>query len=205
MLLALTPLVAGLLLFKATRGLFSGWLKGLVLTMLGSVGTTIVLAAELALLEPLLQDALRLRDLGYATPATPTELTTLTAGFALALFGILALLAKVAFQPGWPSMMTVPMAWTGRTTSDRQPEPVTRPVLLPEPPPSRAFLISERMSQTVRQEELNRGVSGRISSSPGSTSSTQVLDVSGSPNAGSAPRRLTHRPSTAAARRDARS
>ena len=59
LLLALAPLVAGLLLFDFARGLFAGWLRGLVLVALGSLGITILLAVEIAVMEPWLADALQ--------------------------------------------------------------------------------------------------------------------------------------------------
>ncbi|TMM46665.1 type IV secretion system protein [Qipengyuania marisflavi] len=101
LLLALAPLAAGLLLFGATRGLFSGWLRGLVLTLLGTLGAGVVLAVELSVVEPWLADALRIRSLGYATPAAPIELFALTLAFALVLVGMVWLLGKIAFTRGW--------------------------------------------------------------------------------------------------------
>lgn len=104
LLLAIAPLVAGLLLFEATRGLFAGWLRGLVMILAGSLGASIVLAGEIAVLGPWLTDALRLRLLGYATPAAPIELFSITLAFALVQFGMLWLLGKVAFARGWVSL-----------------------------------------------------------------------------------------------------
>lgn len=104
LLLAIAPLMAGLLLFEATRGLFAGWLRGLALVLLGSLGTSVVLAAELAVLRPWLADALRLRELGYATPSAPIELFAMTLAFALVQFGLIWLLGKIAFARGWVSL-----------------------------------------------------------------------------------------------------
>lgn len=101
LLLALAPLMALLLFFTATQGLFTGWLRGLVLVLLGSLGVTLMLGVELAVVEPWLADALRLRALGYATPSAPVELTAITAGFAIAQFGLIWLLSRVAFSRGW--------------------------------------------------------------------------------------------------------
>lgn len=112
-LLAIAPLAAGLLLFPQTRGLFAGWLKGLVFALLGSVGISIMLLVELAVIEPWLADALRVRSLGYATPAAPTELFAITLSFALAHFAFLALLARVAFHRGWRATPPVPL-WMSR-------------------------------------------------------------------------------------------
>jgi type IV secretion system protein VirB6 len=107
-LLALTPLAAGMLLFEPTRGLFSGWIKGLALAMIGSVGVTLVIAMEMAVLEPWLADVLRVRGLGYAIPSAPIELFAVTAAFAVAQFAMIWLLAKVAFTRGWPTIPTLP-------------------------------------------------------------------------------------------------
>lgn len=206
LLLALTPLAAGLLLFEATRGLFSGWLKGLVLTVLGSVGITVVLAAEIALLEPWLEDALRVRELGYATPAAPTELLALTAAFALALFGMLILLGRVAFQSGWSSLASIPAFARASSAPARVPELTTHTANPPATVPSRAFLLSERVATTVRQEEQVRFLSaGSPHSMTGTASPGESLARPGSHANDTGGRRSTLRVSAAAARRDARS
>jgi type IV secretion system protein VirB6 len=84
LLLALAPLFAGLLLFDLTRGIFSGWLRGLALVALGSLGVTVLLSVQLAVTEPWLADALERRARGDATPTTPTEMLALTLAFAIA-------------------------------------------------------------------------------------------------------------------------
>lgn len=104
LLLALTPVVAGLLLLGGTQGLFAGWARGLVLCLLGSLGLTVVYATELAILEPWVTSALQLRGANYATPAAPTELLVLTLSFAIAALVLVGLLARVAFQQGWPNL-----------------------------------------------------------------------------------------------------
>jgi len=108
LLLALTPLAAGLLLFDASRGLFAGWMRGLVLTLIGSVGASVLLTVEMAVLAPWLEDAVRVRGLGYATPSAPTELMAMTLAFALAQLGFVWLLGKVAFMRGWLSLPRLP-------------------------------------------------------------------------------------------------
>lgn len=208
LLLALAPLAAGLLLFEATRGLFGGWLRGLVLTMLGSIGITVVLAAEVAVLEPWLQDAIRLRDSGYATPSTPTELLALTAAFALALAGTLLVLARVAFQQGWQTLNAIRQPRVAAAAGAKQLEEAAPHVVsLPSAPPSRAFLISERVMATVRQEERSRSP---LPHGPGSAvrlASEEVQTQIAAParaNVASSSRTV-RRVSTAARRRDARS
>lgn len=104
LMLALAPLAAGLLLFDATRGIFAGWMRGLVLALIGSVGASVLLAVEMAVLTPWLEDALRVRSLGYAIPSAPTELMAMTLSFAVVQLGFVWLLGKVAFMRGWISM-----------------------------------------------------------------------------------------------------
>lgn len=101
LLLALTPLVAGLWFFPWTRGLVAGWIRGLVLTMAGSIGTALVLSVELAIIEPWLTDALKVRSLGYAIPAAPTELFAIMLAFAVVQLMMIWLLARVVFTRGW--------------------------------------------------------------------------------------------------------
>lgn len=101
LLLALTPLVAGMLFFPWTRGLVAGWIRGLVLTMVGSIGTALVLSVELAIIEPWLADALKVRSLGYAIPAAPTELFAIMLAFAVVQLMMIWLLARVVFTRGW--------------------------------------------------------------------------------------------------------
>lgn len=96
-LLALAPLVSGLLLFGATRSLFFGYLRALGYCALGAMGLALVYATQLAVMEPWLADALEQREANVLMPAAPTELLVLTLGFALLATGWLALLAKGLF------------------------------------------------------------------------------------------------------------
>ncbi|WP_421736934.1 type IV secretion system protein [Caulobacter sp.] len=54
-LLAVAPLVAGLLLFEATRGVVEGWIKAMVALALAPMIATLALSLELAMLEPALK------------------------------------------------------------------------------------------------------------------------------------------------------
>lgn len=152
LLLALTPLIAGLLLFDMTRGIFAGWLRGLVLTALGSLGISLLLAIQVAVMKPWLADALNRRNLGYAAPGIPTELLALALGFAIASFGLLALLAKVAFQNGWQIS-----GWLRSGAAEPAMAERTDPVRINRadelPTHSRASAVSEGMMATIRREE----------------------------------------------------
>ena len=156
LLLALTPLAAGLLLFDFARGVFVGWLRGLVLVALGSLGMTLLLAVQVAIMEPWLADVLQRRSLGYATPSAPTELLGLTLAFAIASAGLLILLGKVAFQNAWS--MRVPHRdneASGPTPAAAARTSVSQPVEIRAP--ARALTVSEGMMNLIRHEESRGG------------------------------------------------
>ncbi|MFA6125644.1 MAG: type IV secretion system protein [Sphingomonas sp.] len=96
LLLALGPFFALFLLFDATRGVFEGWLRALGGAALGGVTTAIVLAIELAVIEPWLAAILAEREAEVATPAVPIELLALSLVFALTLLAGLIAAAKIA-------------------------------------------------------------------------------------------------------------
>lgn len=161
LLLALAPLFAGLLLFDLTRGVFMGWLRGLLLTALGSLGLTTLLSVEVALIEPWLLDVLSRRSLGYATPTAPTELLALVAAFALATAGLLFLLAKVAFQESWSFRFDRP----GRTEIQRVPPSMSQMGGMNAiPVHSRAVAISESVASSIQREDrlLSGGLPPRL-------------------------------------------
>jgi len=158
LLLALAPLFAGLLLFDLTRGLFAGWLRGLAFVAVASLGVTLLLSVQVAVMEPWLVDVLARRQAGVVTPTAPTEALALTVAFAIALSGMLFLLARVAFQNAWPLRQ-------GIVARPAAPAPAReaiqwRPLGGAEiPVHSRALAISESVSTTVRRE---RGAAGGI-------------------------------------------
>ena len=102
-LLAMAPLFAGLLLFDMARGLFVGWVRALVFTLLGSAAVTLLYGIELALLEPWLAQVLALRQARVVTSAAPVELLVMCLGFTLALVGSLGILLRLAFTIHIPS------------------------------------------------------------------------------------------------------
>jgi len=202
LLLALAPVVAGLYFFAQSRGIFAGWLKGLVFTFAGSIGATIVLSVELAILQPWLTDALRVRGLGYATPSAPTELFSITLAFAVALLLMLWLLAKVSFYRGWISLPDFPRF----DDLQREPAPIFTP---PETATRVQFLRAERLSNTIERSASRetvrtkeRLIEGPGSSSPGTSSGPAPASYGGPPRLGSSYRRPSSRPSRAAQNRD---
>lgn len=95
LLLALGPLFIAFLLFDSTRGLFEGWVRVLTGAAIGAVGVTIILAFELAMLEPWLSTVLTRRMSGEALPSAPTELFALTVMFAILIAAIIIACARV--------------------------------------------------------------------------------------------------------------
>jgi len=212
LLLALAPLAAGMLLFEATRGLFSGWLRGLVLTLIGSVGVTVILAVELAVLEPFLRDALYVRSSGYAAPSAPIELFAIVTGFTLVQLLSIWLLAKVAFMRGWSSALRLPALPSGNFW---QGAGATQPMPQPAPFTSRADRIAQQVENRMSIEQ-NRYMrlpapAGVSAGSPTATSSASI-GATGSGREGAAyqpPERLgnsyrrnTHSRSISSRRRD---
>lgn len=199
LLLALAPLISGLLLFDFARGVFAGWLRGLVMVALGSLGTSVLLAVQVALTEPWLVDALRKRSLGYATPSAPTELLALTLAFALASAGLLILLGKVAFQNGWSFRVEpapVKLADRRSASAPRQP---ARPIELTAQ--ARALTVSGGVSNLIRHEEARRGIPGLVLGAR----RPEVLTPGGSGSdarIGSSWRRTSQRTTAAQTRRD---
>jgi type IV secretion system protein VirB6 len=153
LLLALAPLLAGLMLFDATRGLFAGWLRGLALVALGSLGLTVLLSVQAAIMEPWLADVLNRRTLGYATPTAPTELLALVTAFAIATAGLLFILGKVAFQNAWATHRPV-FARLMAATNGRDAPMTTVHAISGIPIHSRAAAIGESVAGSVRREEL---------------------------------------------------
>lgn len=97
-LLAVAPLIAGLLLFNIGRGVFVGWTRALVFIFFASVATTLLVSVELAVLEPWLTQVLQLRNARFVTASAPIELFIITLGFCLTLLGTLMLLLRMSFM-----------------------------------------------------------------------------------------------------------
>lgn len=205
LLLALTPLVAGLWFFPWTRGLVSGWIKGLVLTMSGSVGTAIVLSVQLAIIEPWLTDALKVRSLGYAIPAAPTELFAIMLAFAIVQLMMIWLLARVVFTRGWLTLPDWPRAPEAQVVSQTAGAARTGTggvtVL-------RTDAIGSAIERVIRREELQSGdrftrtaLSGMSGAPQTPAGPVQTIDA-GAPRLGSSYRRSSLRTSRAEQARD---
>lgn len=206
-LIAITPLIAGLLLFAGTRGIFFGWLRGLVAAVLGNMALVLLYAVELAAIDPWLTDVLAQRSAEIQTPAAPTELLVLTLSFALMAFGILYFVFRIAFH-GIESLAPR----IGRANDERQggrgnanPLPVRSETYFA--PMTRAGHVAEAVAGQMRREERwserERLVGDRM---PGAGPASAGAAAQASPRAesalGSSYRRARPRASAASTRRD---
>lgn len=119
LLLALGPFFVIGLFFDATRGLFVGWVRGLVGVTLGATSTAVILGVELALLGPWLADVLASRNAEISTPSVPVELFVVTLVFALTL--VAGLVASVIVARGFslaPALRWAGPQWSGREGRD---------------------------------------------------------------------------------------
>ena len=96
LLLALTPVVAGFLLFDATRGLLEGWLRALVAAALVPLGVLTLAAVELAIVTPILDRILAQQAAGQFLETSVTPLGLVTIVFSIALLAALGVLRSIA-------------------------------------------------------------------------------------------------------------
>ncbi|TXC68324.1 type IV secretion system protein [Sphingorhabdus soli] len=155
LLLALGPLFALFLLFDGTRGLFEGWLRGLVGAALGATGTAIVLGIELSLIEPLLAGALALRRANAVAASVPVELLVVTLVFALVLLAVLIASAKVAYGLRLPVRFAqIADRWSRpRAFSPEQRERIGTGGAVALDDRSRALAVADAVSATQRREQ----------------------------------------------------
>lgn len=161
-LLAIAPLMAGLLLFAGTRGVFIGWLRALGACLLGATLLALIHGVELAVLESWLTDALGQRQANVLTPAAPTELLVIALLFAVASFGALALVLRLMFFASLPSLRLSSMNWPkasqGAGRGDRV---LTYGSAVWQSDHPRALAVANAMAEMVRREEQGEGGSRR--------------------------------------------
>jgi type IV secretion system protein VirB6 len=96
LMLALGPFFIAFLLFDSTRSLFEGWVRVLAGAALATVGVSVALGFELAMLEPWLAEVLERRMAGEDLPSVPSELFVLTCVFTLIVIGVLFACLRLA-------------------------------------------------------------------------------------------------------------
>lgn len=100
-LLALAPLVAGLLLFETTRGLVEGWLKAMIALALVPMVAVLTLSLELAMLAPSLKALAEARAAQqFAAFDIGPAVTVLVLSLVFALVMVLAVIALGVIAAG---------------------------------------------------------------------------------------------------------
>jgi type IV secretion system protein VirB6 len=94
LLLALGPLFIGCLLFDATRGLFVGWVRVLAGAALAGVATALVIALELAVIEPQVAALRDLLDRSQPAGNLPQDMLATCGCFAVVMAAALIALAR---------------------------------------------------------------------------------------------------------------
>ncbi len=149
-LLALAPLVAGLMLFEATRGLVEGWLKAMIALALVPLAAVLTLSLELAMLAPSLKALAEARSAQqFAAFDLAPAVTVLVLTLVFALVMVLAVIALGVIAAGLrlPRNL-VSAAWNDHFAAPEAPRYVTGEVQ----PLSRAATIAAAASALDRRE-----------------------------------------------------
>lgn len=170
-LLALSPLFAGLLLFDFARGVFSGWARALVFAVVASIVTSLLLGVQLAVMEPWLAQVLQLRMAKIVAGTAPIELLILCMTFAIGLFASLAVILRLAFT------LHLPSSWTNGVAATR----ASSPSILPQPPQAAISQPSPRSDPlSPRAASVARAVmatSRRVDVSPTSRTAAHTASI----------------------------
>ncbi|WP_294327206.1 type IV secretion system protein [uncultured Sphingomonas sp.] len=156
LLLALGPVFAIFLLFDGTRGLFEGWVRGLVGAALGALATAIVLGVELAFLQPWLFGLIAQRQADLSISGVPVELFALQLVFGIALIGVLVAAGRIAFSLRLPAALSN-WSWTSPVPALPAPEPRPAAADARQTPVvaddrSRAHTVADAITATQRRE-----------------------------------------------------
>ncbi|KQZ61858.1 hypothetical protein ASD67_22110 [Sphingopyxis sp. Root1497] len=214
-LLALAPLFIAFLLFDATRGLFGGWLRGLIGLTLGTTASSLVLAVETAIFQPRVVTLINLRASGYSIQGSATELLVLGIVFAFVALAVLLVSFYVAAGlrlPSWQWTQQYLPASLGGGAGQAGQRPLAQPAERQDPR-SRAAVVVDAVEAMQRREttagagagggnDRARAVAGAVSATNAPRNPQRASIDSGS----DAPsrRRTTGRTSTSGSRRDTR-
>ncbi len=206
-LLAIAPVIAGLLLFGVTRSIFVGWAKALAAMFLASLALAIMLAVELALLEPWIEGVVRLRSANEQTLSAPTEGLILTLAFALACFGSIAVAVRIAFNPSFRLSMA-PAARPVEIRNTRDERNSNNNWTMQSNRQDRAQVYASSVASSIeRYDRLTRGVLSAASPAPitrppRSAKPADTSTLSTNERLGSSYRRNSRRISQSGMRRD---
>lgn len=208
-LLGLGPLFLACLLFDASRGLFMGWLRGLIAAALGSIAVTLIVAMELAIIEP---QIVALGDLvanQQDAGTLPPSIFATGAFFAVLMLVVIAAIAKVSSGLRFPTQYFVSnqidaqRPATGNIVQMVQSVQPWEPVTAAASPqaPSRARDVGSALQALDRREELASADQVRMIRVGDTPAAMAGNTLSVSP-LGQSDRRMAPRKSTSADRRD---
>ncbi len=209
LLLALGPLFIACLLFDATRGLFVGWVRVLAGATLAGVAAALVIALELAVIEP---QVLALRDLVDARQPTgqlPQDMLATCGAFAVIMVAALIALTRTTAAFRLPAAVQRQVA---QVLSASEPGMAATPAVAPARAPlamrgerSRAEHIAEAARASERRDGRPGGaIASSVPSIAPRAPAARLQEIVLAPlPLGQTGRRTAQRTSSAAGRRDA--
>ncbi|PLR20006.1 hypothetical protein SGCZBJ_23035 [Caulobacter zeae] len=148
-LLALAPIVAGLLLFETTRGLVEGWLKAMIALSVLPMIATLALSLELAMMAPSLKALAAMKDAQqFAELDMGPAITVLVLSLVFTAVLVAAAISVCVIAAG----LRLPR----ERSLDREAPPVSEPgqsPAAPLEPPSRAAHVAAAAINLSRREE----------------------------------------------------
>lgn len=178
-LLAMTPLIAGLLLFETTKGLVEGWLKAMIALAVLPMIATLALSLELVMLKPALKALAALDDVQQFAPLDiGPAVTVLVLSLVFAVVLVLAAVAVAVTAAGLRLPRSAPAARDGEAATAE----ATRYAASEIEPRSRAAHIAAAVLSMERRE----GQSAASTSPGGPRRLTLVSDHGPSTEAGTA-------------------
>lgn len=205
-LIALGPLFIAFLLFDATRGLFEGWVRALAGAALGAVAVTLLLGAQLALIEPWLSYLIAMRQADLTIVGAPVELLVVMAVFGLALLASLYAAARVAIGFRLPAAWReAPQRLASALRNDGQPAQrlAYAGPIVPAEQRNRAAAVADAVAATERREARATG-GGGASRTVFQSVTRESVPPAPAPAERSQGRRARARATGSAARRDGR-
>jgi len=167
LLLALGPFFIAFFMFDSTRGLFEGWVRVLAGAALATIGISIALGLELALLEPWLSGVLARRMAGEALPTVPTELFVIVTLFSIIVLAALFASARIARAFRLPARIQFVPGVGERVAAAGVSRHAVDPVERVESERSRAAAVASFISSAGRRDRLE--VAAEPAGAPGAT------------------------------------
>ena len=208
LLLAIAPVMAGFLLFNATRGLLEGWIRAMLGAALVPLAVLVLFSVELAILKPMLDRVLAQQASGLFEAASVTPIAMVVIVFSLAILAATRAVAAIARGVRIPAFAMATRA-TGDVTVNAS-GGQERVLLLtgpggerPQVPVARALESSvRRETDTSTSRTVGAALRG-VGAGGGSTTTVNTTTESGPTRIYTAPARsrLT-RASRASSRRD---